>query len=166
MRSSIESAVRFLTDNPEQARYTDSKATAELGDSLRIVVRGSDGEHLETDMPGAVGGRGEMPSPGWLYRAAIASCVASTIGMEAARAELVLESLAVEVDSESDDRGILGMDEGVPSGPLSVRVRVQATARDGEKSRLSDVIERGIGRCPVFDATQREVDVSQEIEVG
>jgi uncharacterized OsmC-like protein len=164
IRQSIESAVRFLSEHPEEARYTDSYAHATLGEALQVEVVGPRGEHIITDMPGGVGGRGEEPSPGWLFRAAIASCVASTVGMEAARQGVVLTSLRVEVDSESDDRGILGMEPGVPAGPLSMRIRIRAGADGVEDDRLSQILERGAGRCPVCDAAKRAVDVSLEIE--
>ncbi|MGH2765752.1 MAG: OsmC family protein, partial [Actinomycetota bacterium] len=124
----IENAVRYLSEHPDEARYTDPFARATLGEALRAEVEGPNGLRLVTDMPAGIGGREEEPSPGWLYRAAIASCVASTIGMEAAREGVIIRSLQVEVDSESDDRGILGMDEAVPAGQLSTRVRVRAAA--------------------------------------
>jgi uncharacterized OsmC-like protein len=161
---SIENAVRYLSEHPDEARYTDSFARATLGENLRVEVEGPDGLRLTTDMPSAIGGREEERSPGWLYRAAIASCVASTIGMEAARAGVTLGSLTVEVDSESDDRGILGMDESVPAAQLSTRVRVRAAANRVEEGRLRELLERGAGRCPSLDATRRAVDVSVEIE--
>jgi uncharacterized OsmC-like protein len=163
IRESIEKAVRYLMDHPDEARYTDSFARAILGEALRVEVEGPGGERIVTDMPGGVGGRAEELSPGWLFRAAIASCVASTIGMEAAREGLTLTSLEVVVDSESDDRGILGMDESVPAGPLSSRIRIRAQADGVEPGRLRELLERGAGRCPVCDATKRAVDVSLEI---
>ena len=163
IRESIENAVRYLTEHPDEARYTDSLARAILGDSLRVDVEGPTGERLVTDMPGGVGGLGEQPGPGWLFRAATASCVASTIGMEAAREGVTLRSLEVEVDSESDDRGILRMDESVPAGPLSMRVRVRAAADGVEGGRLRELVERGAGRCPVSDATKRAVELALEI---
>jgi uncharacterized OsmC-like protein len=164
IKESIENAVRYLTEHPEEARYTDSHARATLGEALRVEVAGPNGERIVTDMPSGIGGQGEQPSPGWLYRAALASCVASTIGMEAARDGVVLNSLEVEVDSESDDRGILGMDDEVPPGPLSTRVRIRARSEGVEESRLRDLLERGAGLCPVSDATRRAVEVSLEIE--
>jgi len=163
IRESIENAVRYLSDHPDEARYTDSFARAILGEALRVEVEGPGGERIVTDMPGGVGGRAEEPSAGWLFRAAIASCVASTIGMEAAREGVTLASLEVVVDSESDDRGILGMDESVPAGPLSSRIRIRAQADGVEQERLRELLERGAGRCPVYDATKRAVDVSLEI---
>ena len=165
IKESIENAVRYLSQHPDEARYTDSYARATLGEALRVDVQGPDGERIATDMPTGVGGRREHASPGWLFRAAIASCVASTIGMEAAREGVTLSSLEVEVDSESDDRGILGMDDAVPAGPLSTRIRIRARA-DAEAGRMRDLLERGAGRCPVCDATKRAVEVSLEIETS
>lgn len=165
VRESIEKAVKFLAEHPEEARYTDSFARAVLGESLRVVVEGPTDESLVTDMPQGVGGRGEGPSPGWLFRAALASCVASTIGMQAAREGVVLTNLEVEVDGESDDRGILGMDPGAPVGPISTRIRINGRAEGVDPDRLRELMERGAARCPVCDATKRAIEVSTEIEV-
>ena len=163
IRGSIEDAVRYLSGHPDAGRYTDSPARAVLGEALRVEVAGPDGERLRTDMPRAVGGRGEDPSPGWYYRAALASCVASTVAMQAAREEITLSSLEIVVDSESDDRGILGIDGSVPAGPLSTRVVIRARA-DAEPEKVDAMIRRGADRCPVLDATTRAVEVSTEIE--
>ena len=163
VRESIENAVRYLSDHPDEARYTDSHARASLGESLRVDVEGPNGERLVTDMSAGIGGLAEHPSPGWLFRAALASCVATTIGMETAREGVTLDQLEVEVDSDSDDRGILGMDEKVPVGPLSTRIRIRAQAPGVEDARLREILQRGAGRCPVCDATKRAVDVTMEI---
>ena len=166
IKESIEKAVQYLSENPADARATDSRAVATLGEALRVDVEGTNGEKTVTDMPASIGGRGEHPSPGWLFRAGIASCVASTIGMEAAREGIELTSLEVEVDSESDDRGILGMDESVPAGPLSTRIQVRAKASGVEDRRFRELLEVGAARCPVCDATKRAVDVSLEIQTS
>ena len=166
IKESIENAVTYLSEHPDEARYTDSFARATLGEALRSEVVGPKGEHILTDMPQAVGGRAEEPTPGWLFRAAMASCVAATIAMEAAREGVTLASLEVEVDSESDDRGMLGMDEAVPPGPLSSRIRIRARAEGVDEGRLRVVLERGAGRCPVCDATKRAVEVSLEVEAS
>jgi uncharacterized OsmC-like protein len=164
IRESIEEAVRHLSEHPDEARYTDAPATAVLRDGLRVEVRGPGTERLVTDMSPGIGGRGEEPSPGWLFRAATASCVATTVAMQAAREDVDLSSLEVVVDSESDDRGILGIDESVPPGPLGMRIRISART-EGREDHVRDVIERGAARCPVCDATKRAVDVSLEIQV-
>ena len=152
IKEAMEQAVGYLSEHPEEARYTDSLARATLGDTLRVDVEGPGGERIATDMPKGVGGRGEQHSPGWLFRAA-------ALGIE-------LTSVEVEVDSESDDRGILGMDEGIPAGPLSMRVRAEASATGVDDHTLRDIVERGASRCPVFDAIGRAVSVTLEIEIA
>jgi uncharacterized OsmC-like protein len=164
--ASIQEAVRHLSEHPNEARYTDSWARATLGEALRVDVEGPNGERVVTDMPPGIGGRGENPSPGWLFRAALASCVATTVAMEAAREDVSLTSLEIEVDSESDDRGILGMDETVPPGPLSTRIRIRPRAEAANSERIHEIADRGAGRCPVCDATKRAVKVSLQIETS
>jgi uncharacterized OsmC-like protein len=165
IRESIELAIHRLAAHPDEARAIDPYARAGLAPSLRVEVEGPAGEHLTTDMPVGLGGKGEAPTPGWMFRAAIASCVASTIGMESARDGLTLSSLEVEVDSESDDRGIFGMDASVPAGPLFTRLRIRCDADGVTEERLRDIIDRGLRRSPVLDAARRTVDVRVEIQV-
>ncbi len=162
IKESIEGAVEYLTDHPDEARSTDSVATAVLDEGLRFRVSGPGGEAVTTDMPSAVGGGGGT-SPGWLFRAAVASCAASLVAMEAARDGIALGSLSVEVDGESDDRGILGMDSDTPAGPLSLAIRVSAMADGADPAALEAAIRRGVDRCPVVDAVRRAVDVRLEV---
>jgi hypothetical protein len=48
--------------------------------------------------------------------------------MEAARDGIELTELEVSVESESDFRGVLGVDSSVNPGPLAVRVRTRVAA--------------------------------------
>ena len=128
IRQAIENATAFLSANPDQARSTDSVATATVLDGLVVRVEGPNGATITTDMVPSVGGTNSAPSPGWLLRAAEASCVATLITMRAATLGIDLDTLEVTVDSESDDRGILGVDDRVPAGPLRGRVSVRLAA--------------------------------------
>ena len=100
IRSSIEAAMKYLIEHPEQARYSDSPATATLVEGLLVRVDGPSGETLDTDMPQSVGGGGTGPSPGWIFRAALASCEATLIAMRAAVQGVELKLLEVIVDSK------------------------------------------------------------------
>jgi uncharacterized OsmC-like protein len=155
--SSIEAAVQHLTEHPDEAQYADSAAMAVLEEGLRVRVEGPGGAKVVTDMPSSVGGGDAGPSPGWLFRAALASCAATLLAMEAAREGVQLERVGVTVDSESDDRGIFGMDPDVPAGPLSVRLRIEAGSVSNE------VVERAIAHCPVTELLGRAVPLNVEI---
>ncbi|WP_167138487.1 OsmC family protein [Diaminobutyricimonas sp. TR449] len=144
--------------------YRDSAATATLEAGLRVKVAGPDGEFMVTDMSAGVGGEGTAPSPGWIFRSAVASCVATLIAMRAAEEGVELPGLKVMVDSESDDRGLLGIGE-VAAGPLSMRVivRVQSTSDD---AKVREIIEWGTAHCPVWDAVERAVPGQLTIELA
>jgi uncharacterized OsmC-like protein len=166
IRSALGAATEYVAAHPDEARYTDSAATARLAEQLHVVVEGANGERVETDMVSGIGGLGVAPGPGWLYRAAVASCVASLVGMRAA--QLALDGVACEitVDSESDDRGILGIDPSVPAGPLSVRITVAIRAVGADAAQLEEVARWAVDHCPVADVTRRLVPVRVEVLVG
>jgi uncharacterized OsmC-like protein len=162
----IANARSYLTANPAEARYRDAPATATIEDGLRVRVTGTDGSSLVTDMVTGVGGGGSAPSPGWMFRAAYASCAATLIAMRAAEEGWVLSALDVTVDSESDDRGILGLSPEIPAGPLSVRVSVRASAPGVDAGVFRAAIEAAVARCPVHDAVVRPVPVEIEIRAS
>jgi uncharacterized OsmC-like protein len=165
IRLSIESATRYLREHPEQARYTDPVATAKREDGLRFRVDGPNGRLVFTDMSKSVGGKESAPSPGWLLRAAHASCDATLIAMRAAQQGVVLDELEVTVDGESDDRGLLGIDDTIPAGPLSTRTRVSVSARGVSAERLREIVEWAEAHSPVEDSVRRAVPCKVEIQV-
>ena len=162
IRTSIESAIGYLTEHPDEAKYTDSVASATLVEGLRVRIDGPDDTLVETDMPSSVGGAGAAASAGWLFRAALASCVATLIAMRAAQEGVALTSLKVDVDSVSDDRGILGMDPDTPAGPLSISIRVDVQS-EAPADVVREIVQWGSDHCPVCDVAKREVPVSLEI---
>lgn len=163
IRQAIEAATAYLTANPADAKSTDSAATATVVDGLVMRVTGPNGETLMTDMVPSVGGTASAPSPGWLLRAAEASCVATLIAMRAAVLGIALDALEVTVDSESDDRGLLGIDESVPAGPLTGRVAVHLAAAGVDAATLEEIAHWGVEHCPVCDAVERAVPVTTEV---
>jgi len=165
IRTALQGAHAYLTEHPEEAAYVDSTATAVLGEGLRVRVTGPGEEALTTDMPRSVGGGNTAPSPGWLLRAAEASCVATLIAMRAATLGVRLTGLSVVVDSRSDDRGILGLDAEVPAGPLNSRVAVTISAEAATRVDLEATVQWGVDHCPVVDGLRRQVPVEVEVTV-
>ena len=166
IRTAIRAASEYLAQHPEQARSTDSAAAATLVDGLLVRVTGPSGATITTDMVPSVGGTATAPSPGWLLRAAEASCVVTLIAMRAAMLGIALEILEVTVDSESDDRGLLGIDDNVPAGPLSGRVTVRLTAPGVDPTTLEEMALWGVKHCPVCDALERPVPVTTEVSTA
>jgi uncharacterized OsmC-like protein len=166
IRDALAKATEYLTLHPDEAVYTDSTATAVLGQGLQVSVTGPSGETLVTDMPTSVGGAGSAPSAGWVLRAATASCVVTLAAMRAAQLGHRLGSLEVVVDSISDDRGILGIDPTTPAGPLSSRVLVRLSAPGVEADELRALARWAVDHCPVSDAVRRAIPLTVEVEVG
>jgi uncharacterized OsmC-like protein len=164
--SAVERASAYLSEHPTDARYRDSHARARLGDGLRVEVDGPGGERLTTDMPKGIGGSAAQPSPGWFFRAAAAACVASLIGIRAAMTgvELPPDSVEVTVDTESDDRGILGLDDRIPAGALSLRVVVAVHGGAPGRETLEALATWAVDHCPVTETAQRAVPI--EVRLG
>jgi uncharacterized OsmC-like protein len=159
----VSGASRYLSEHPDEARYRDSSARAQLTSGLAVEVTGPGGERLVTDMPRAIGGGASAPSPGWMLRAAAAACVASLIAIRAAATGLGIGPVEVEVDSESDDRGILGLDTAIPAGALSIRVAVSIDAPGVDRSAVEALVEWAVEHCPVTDTIARAVPISIEV---
>jgi len=160
---SIAGAVEYLAANPGKARYTDSPATAKI-DGLRSTVSGPDGATLVSDMPTGVGGAASAPTPGWLMRAALASCDATLIAMRAATEGITLDTLEVTVDGESDNRGLFGIDDQTPAGPLYTRVSVRIGASGVDPDRLREIVHWADQHSPVGDAIRRAVPTTVDVE--
>lgn len=154
---SVARASAYLTEHPDEARYRDSAATATLTKGLVVDVTGPAGETLRTDMPAGIGGTATSPSPGWVMRAAIAACVASLIGIRAAATGTAIGAVRVEVDSESDDRGILGLDGSIPAGALSARIVASIDAPDLDPVARRELVAWAVAHCPVSESVGRAV---------
>lgn len=166
IRQSIEGVITHLKEHPDEARSTDRAATAIWERGLRFRAEGPRGALVVTDMSKALGGEGSAPSPGWLMRAALATCEATVIAMRAAQEGIELTTLTVSVESESDSRGLLGMDDSVPAGPLSIRARICIGADRASEGRLHQIIRWAQAHSPVGDAIHRAVPTKTEVEIA
>jgi uncharacterized OsmC-like protein len=147
IRGSIEGVVAYLETHPDDATSTDPPAVAVRDGELRFRATGPSGQEVVTDMARAVGGDGSAPSPGWLLRAALATCDATVIAMEA----------------DSDDRGLFGID-GIAPGPLVVRTRIRLGADDADEVALREVLAAAEANSPVADAIRRAIDTRTEVD--
>jgi uncharacterized OsmC-like protein len=165
IQHTMASLVTDLAEHPEKCLAADTPATATIEAGLRCHATGPRGAALTTDMPVGIGGGGSGPSPGWYLRAALATCDATVIAMRAAQLGVVLTTLEVTVESESDSRGLLGMDGGITPGPLSIRTRVHIAADGVPSEQLRALVTWAEERSPVADALRRAVPVTTSVEI-
>ena len=156
---------KTFTEQPEKARTKNAPATAKLEDWLKFNVTGPAGEKLQTDMPPPMGGTGSGPNPGWLLRAALASCNATVIAMRAAHLGLKLNTLEVTVESESDNRGLLGMDENVSAGLSNLRTTVKIGAEDATPAQLRDIVAWAEAHSPVGCTIGQAASSTTNVEI-
>src|SRR3954463_13035710 len=124
----VRRAKSVYARKPGLAFHGDAPATAAWQGGLRCVSRHANGARLVTDMPTEVGGTGDQVTPGWLFRAGLASCAATTFAAHAADEGIELTRLEIRVESQSDSRGFLGVpaEDGtrVYAGPSGLRMHV------------------------------------------
>jgi uncharacterized OsmC-like protein len=165
VRNAIDKLARLLAQEPEKGRAKSVSATAVLDDGLKVSVTGQHGESVSTDMSPALGGGGSAPNPGWLLRAAMASCHATVIAMRAAHTGVVLTRLEVTVSSESDVRGMLGTDDGVSAGLSGLRTHVKIGAPDATADQLREIVQWADEHSPVGCTLRQSPTNAIEIEV-
>jgi len=166
IRESILNVRGALASKADAGPAPDRPAVAMMEDGLRCRAEGGDDWAVVTDMPAAVGGGGAAPTPGWLIRAALASCAATTIAMRAAELDIALTRLEVTAESETDMRGLLDVGDDVEPGPVGARLRVRLAADDAAEQRLEELVEWADSHSPVGDCVRRAVPVELEITTG
>ena len=78
---------------------------------------------------------------------------------------MTLEHVEITVDSESDDRGILGLDAEIPAGALSMKVVANVRARGATGEGTQSLIHWAVEHCPVLDTVRRAVPIEFVTEV-
>ena len=154
VRKSLERLQRVFRERPAAAKKSNPPASATWQNGLQCEVTGPHGERIITDMPTAMGGEATGPNPGWLLRASMASCTATAVAMRAARLGITLSSLKVTVHSETDARGMVGID-GVSTALSGLRMSIEIGAEEVPDQQLRDLAEIGEAQSTV-NCTLRE----------
>ena len=164
IREAIEKTSLKIGEQPERARVRNAPATATLVEGLKCRVTGPAGEEVRTDMPAGMGGAASAPNPGWLMRAALASCNATAIAMRAATRGISVTALEVTVTSESDNRGLLGLDERVTPGLQGMRIQVKIGAPGTPARELEELVRWACAHSPVGCADLGAAQVEVQVE--
>jgi len=159
-----------LRRRPDMGMHDDSPALASWRGSTRIITSNGGGIEISTDMPSELGGTGDRVTPGWLMRAGLAACTATTIAMGAAREGIELTKLELRATSRSDTRGLLGMADSdgtqIGAGPHDVQLHVTIAAHGVPAEKLRALVEESHRCSPVPCAIQEQTPVRLHIEVA
>lgn len=161
-------ARQAIRRDPAAATQSDVGVTATMESGLRVGVTDDTGRILATDMPAVIGGNGSAATPGTLLRAAVASCEATILAMVAAEEGIPLTRVDVRVESRSDYRGLLGIDDdgqAVFPGPLELVITLRIAAPGVDPEQVRALVARCEARSPVTAALRLSVPVRTEIDV-
>jgi uncharacterized OsmC-like protein len=167
--AAVQRAQLVLKRRPATGIHDDAPATARWQTGLRVVACHANGTQMLTDMPIELGGSGDKVTPGWLFRAGLASCLATCIAMDAAAEGIELAALEVLATSRSDLSGLFGMADstGAPvgAGPSEIQIRVRICAAGVPAQRLRLLVEESNRCSPISCAARDAVPIALRIEV-
>ncbi|MCZ6874844.1 MAG: OsmC family protein [bacterium] len=156
-RTTIQAAFRrhaqVLTQRPAIGHKTDI-TKVRITDGLTCAIEDGDWQ-LTADLAPQCGGNGLGPTPGTLGRAALGSCLAICYVMWAAELNVPLTQVEVEVQADSDARGMYGVGD-TPAGYQEVRyvVSVTSPAPHEDIMRVLDLAEAHSPYVNVFKQPQ------------
>ena len=165
IQEAVKGVIQYYTKQPEKAISEDKPAMASLVEGLRSKATNGSGFEVFSDMPKGIGGGATAPTPGWLFRAALANCDVVMIAMRAAELGIELTTLAVTVGSTSDDRGLLQIDDSIHAGPLKIYTHVKIAAGNATKEQLEEIVAWAEKHSPVGDTVSRAVPLEVHVEL-
>ena len=118
------------------------KVTVRSGKGLACEVECESGRY-NIDMPSQVGGAGTAPTPGEYEAGALGSCVSIMTRMWAAKLEVPIISIKVEVEYEADRRFLFDIGDVAPHWKsLSYKITIESSAPEEDVMRVLDLAHR------------------------
>ena len=162
VRSALERNVKAVTLRPSVGQGT-AVTKVRLRDGLACDVEEGSWK-FTVGMTQKYGGTNAGPNPGVFGRAALGSCLAIGYSMWAARMNVPVTSLDVEIHAAYDVRGELGVDDAVRPGYSAIRyvVTVETDAPEEDVMRMLDVADR---HSSWLDDIANPVPVAREVRL-
>ena len=165
-RTTIQAAftrnAQLLTARPGIGRKTDI-TTVRLRDGLTCEIE--DGPwRLTADLAPKCGGNGAGPTPGTFGRAALGSCLAICYAMWAAALDVPLTHVEVQVQADSDARGLYGIDE-TPAGYTDMRYIVCIDSPASHEA-IMRVIDTAEAHSPYFDVFTQPHKIIRDVRIN
>lgn len=160
--SDLDRLRAVLAKRPERGVST-ARSVSVLGAGLRCRSE-ERATTLDTDLPAALGGGADGPTPMALLRAALGACLAMGYRLRAAELGVDLTAVRVTVESDADVRGMLDADAGVPAGFLALRahVELESAAPHADVQRMVELADR---LSPMLDVLARATTVERTMSI-
>ncbi len=162
IKDALAGSLKRLAASPSIAQGTAvTKVTLNPGLACEV----EDGPwKFSAGMTEKYGGRNTGPNPGVYGRAALGSCLAIGYGMWAARLDIPIRSLTVEVRARYDVRGEFGIDDSIRPGYLDIVyvVSVDTDASDADVHRMLDAAD---AHSSLLDDFRNPVPASREVHI-
>jgi uncharacterized OsmC-like protein len=161
IRKCYNECEEHLGAHPEDAKGSGA-CLATVTDGLTVEI--AEGDYRYTvDMPKGIGGKAAGPTPGFLGRGALASCLAMGYMMRAAKYGVPIDALTVRVEADFDDRGLFGIGE-IPAGYTEVRYVVHVTSNAPEED-IQKVLDETDAHSPYLDVFSRAQKCVRKLEL-
>src|SRR4030067_1831931 len=171
VRSRQDPLRKRYRESPEEAMITDQAITTggtEFDPFHGKVVPGNKdhGVVWSFGIHRAVGGYHDLPHPGDLLAAALATCLDSPIRLIADRLGVSLTSLSVEVVAEVDVRGCLLGARSVPVGFQKILCHVAIQAAGGEDTQAVQILMAASeSSCVNYQSLRAAVPITTSTDV-
>lgn len=161
IKTAFDRVVKAFSRNPQIAKGTGvsvSRITAGLTCEIQ------EGKWTFTaDMPETAGGNDKGPTPGVYGRAALGSCLAIGYMMRAAKYDIAVKSLQVEVQADYDDGVLFGTSDGYP-GYHEIRITVKIDS-DAGKEKIMQLLKEADAHSPYLDVFSRAQTCKVDYEI-
>ena len=158
----IEATVEAWTKDPEKALGAPV-VTARADESQAVIQAGP--FTWRADLPPALGGTNEAPSPTALLLSALAGCAVVFVrDTLAPQLGVQVDAVDVTVRCERDARGLLGIDGAQPDlRKVTLEVTIQSPDGDTGVDKIAEVWQQ---RCPIYLALVKPTDVAVQFRAG
>lgn len=152
----IAASVESWTKEPEKALGAPV-VTARAEESQAVIQAGA--FTWRADLPPALGGKNEAPTPTALLLGALAGCAVVFV-RDTLAPQLGIRVTAIEATSrcETDARGLLGIGDAEPD-LRGMSLEVSIDSPDGEEA-VATLAEVWQQRCPIYLALAKPTDIA------
>ncbi|PWT99551.1 MAG: hypothetical protein C5B52_10520 [Bacteroidetes bacterium] len=161
IKTAVERSTKALQLKPSLG-FGTRKSKTRVKEGLTCEITEGDWKFI-TDMPEGVGGNASGPTPGVLGRAAFGSCLAITYMLYAAKKNIPIENLEVDVEADFDDGALLGTQD-IPPGYSQVRYTVTIDS-DASEEELMELIDDADAHSPYLDVFSRGQECIRKVNI-